>query len=35
MSLIYKEKHTKFRGRSEKDEFDSTFEVEWLKRWDK
>ena len=35
MSLIYKEKHTKFRGRSKKDEFDSTFEVEWLKRWDK
>ena len=35
MSLIYKEKHTKFRERSEKDELDSTFEVEWLKRWDK
>ena len=35
MSLIYKEKHTKFRGRSKKDEFDSTLEVAWLNRWDK
>ena len=35
MSLFYKEKYSKFGGHSEKDEFDSTFEVEQLKRWDK
>ena len=30
----YEKEHTKFRGRSEKDEFDSTLEGAWLERWD-
>jgi hypothetical protein len=31
----YEAEHTKFRGRSGKDEFDSTLEGAWLERWDK
>ena len=31
----YEAGHTKFRGRSDKDEFDSTLEGAWLERWDK
>jgi len=31
----YEVEHTKFRGRSDKDEFDSTLEGSWLERWDK
>jgi len=31
----YESEHTKFRGRSDKDEFDSTLEGAWLDRWDK
>ena len=31
----YEEAHLEFRGREEKDEFDSTLDGEWLKRWDK
>ena len=31
----YEKSHLEFRGREAKDEFDSTLEGEWLKRWDK
>ena len=30
----YEKEHTKFRGKSEKDEFDSTLKGTWLERWD-
>ena len=30
----YEAEHIKFRGRSDKDEFDSTLEGAWLERWD-
>ncbi len=31
----YEAEHTKFRGRADKDEFDSTLQGSWLERWDK
>ena len=31
----YESEHTKFRGRTDKDEFDSIIEGSWLERWDK
>ena len=30
----YEEQHTKFRGTSKKDAFDSTVDGSWLDRWD-
>ena len=30
----YEEEHTKFRGTSKKDQFDSTVDGSWLDRWD-
>ena len=30
----YEEQHTKFRGTSKKDQFDSTVDGSWLERWD-
>ena len=30
----YEEEHTKFRGTSKKDQFDSSVDGSWLDRWD-
>ena len=30
----YEEQHTKFRGTSKKDAFDSSVDGSWLERWD-